>query len=74
MYGSSCIVPFPYAGMTQFRFEGLISVRLSPDTPNGDLRTVRPGPRSVKNAGLTRPLRVGYIRVPFGSGRPVPPN
>ena len=29
--------------MTQFRFQGLISVRLSPDTPNGDLDTVRHG-------------------------------
>jgi hypothetical protein len=27
--------------MTQFRFQGLISARLSPDTPNGDGDTVR---------------------------------
>jgi hypothetical protein len=39
--GASRIVPFPYAGMTQFRFQGLISARLSPDTPNGDKDTVR---------------------------------
>ena len=38
---ASCIVPFPYAGMTQFRFQGLISARLPPDTPNGDAVTVR---------------------------------
>lgn len=37
---ASCIVPFPYAGMTQFRFQGLISARLSPDTPNGDEDTL----------------------------------
>ena len=41
--GASRIVPFPYAGMTQFRFQGLISARLSPDTPNGDETTVRHG-------------------------------
>ena len=29
--------------MTQFRFQGLISARLSPDTPNGDPDTVRQG-------------------------------
>jgi hypothetical protein len=29
--------------MTQFRFQGLISARLSPDTPNGDADTVRHG-------------------------------
>ena len=37
---ASRIVPFPYAGMTQFRFQGVISVRLPPDTPNGDGSTV----------------------------------
>jgi hypothetical protein len=70
---SGFIVPFPYAGMTQFRFEGLLSVRLAPDTPNGDLGTVRPARESVKAPGfrpgrltVRRPL--GYIPVPFGKG------
>lgn len=94
---ASRIVPFPYAGMTQFRFQGLISARLSPDTPNGDDRTVRPPSASVKNrggrhaadtrrwadillqsqgldgsverAGLTGGRALGYIPIPFDSGR-----
>ena len=51
---ASRIVPFPYAGMTQFRFQGLISVRLSPDTPNGDPDTVR-HPLRVRQGGPIDP-------------------
>jgi len=54
--------------MTQFRFEGVLSVRLSPDTPNGDFGTVRRARASVKTPGLTAGRALGYIRVPFGSG------
>ena len=66
--------PFPYAGMTQFRFEGLFSVRLSPDTPNGDRGTVRQARASVKTIGLTRRRTLGYSPRPFGPGSIFPPN
>lgn len=34
---ASFIIPFPYAGMTQFRFEGFFSAPRRRDTPNGTM-------------------------------------
>lgn len=59
--GAPGLVPFPYAGMTQFRFEGVFSARLSPSTPNGTVGVVPDGKPFVKEAALTAFPPARYI-------------